>query len=168
MVLMAPASESLTRRFGARITLIEGLSVTGLGYVLRVILDRSLIELIVGISIVSLGIGIAMSYAAMPVIIMQSVPISETAAANGLNSVVRSIGTSSCSATVAAVLSAGAVSGGAYPAEAALHAMGWLGAGAAFLGAAVGLFILARTAPVIAALAPGIDEGARGPAPVPT
>lgn len=156
MVLMAPVSASITRRFGARITLTGGLSVTGLGYVVRVLLDGSLIELMVGVSIVS--VGIAMSFAAMPVIIMQSVPIGETAAANGLNTVVRSIGTSTCSATVAAVLTAGVASGGSYPSEAALHAMSWLAAVAAFLGAAVGFLIPARTAPVIAARAPGLDE----------
>src|SRR5680860_1082515 len=138
MVLMAPVSASITRRFGARITLVTGLSVTGFGYVVRVLLDGSILQLILGVSIVS--IGIAMSFAAMPVLIMQSVPISETAAANGLNTVVRSIGTSTCSATVAAVLAAGTVVGGAFPSEAALHSMSWLAAGAAFLGAPVGLF----------------------------
>jgi hypothetical protein len=84
----------------------------------------------------------------MPVLIMQSVPISETAAANGLNTVVRSIGTSTCSATVAAVLAAGAVGG--YPSQAALHSMSWLAAGTAFLAAAVGFMIPARIAPVLA------------------
>lgn len=164
MVLMAPVSASITRLFGARTTLTVGLCVTGLGYVLRVLLDGSVIELIVGISLVS--IGIAMSFAAMPVIIMQSVPISETAAANGLNTVVRSIGTSTCSATVAALLTAAAVNGGANAAEAALHAVSWLAAGAAFLGAGVALFIPARTAPLIAALVTGSDERAHGRAPV--
>ena len=128
-----PVSASITRRFGARITLIAGLGITGLGYVVRVLLDASLVQLMLGVAIVS--IGIAVSFAAMPVLIMQSVPISETAAANGLNTVVRSIGTSTCSATVAAVLTAGTVAGGLYPSEAALHSMSWLAAVAAFLGA---------------------------------
>jgi len=149
MVLMAPVSALITRRFGARTTLVAGLLITGFGYVVRVLLDGSLVQLMLGVSIVS--IGIAVSFAAMPVLIMQSVPISETAAANGLNTVVRSIGTSTCSATVAAVLAAGTVVGGVYPSEAALHSMSWLAAAAAFLGAAVGLFIPAR---VSAALAP--------------
>jgi hypothetical protein len=151
MVLMAPVSASITRRFGARTTLVAGLSITGFGYVVRVLLDASIIQLILGVSIVS--IGIAMSFAAMPVLIMQSVPISETAAANGLNTVVRSIGTSTCSATVAAVLAAGTVGGGAFPSEAALHSMSWLAAAAAFLGAAVGLFIPARVSIALAPLA---------------
>ncbi len=149
MILMAPVSASITRRFGARTTLIAGLSITGFGYVVRVLLDASIIQLMLGVAIVS--IGIAVSFAAMPVLIMQSVPISETAAANGLNTVVRSIGTSTCSATVAAVLTAGTVVGEAFPSQAALHSMSWLAAAAAFLGAAVGLFIPAR---VSAALVP--------------
>ncbi|WP_199907604.1 MFS transporter [Nocardioides terrigena] len=153
MVLMAPVSASITRRFGARITLIAGLGITGLGYVVRVLLDASLAQLILGVAVVS--VGIAVSFAAMPVLIMQSVPISETAAANGLNTVVRSIGTSTCSATVAAVLTAGTVAGGLYPSEGALHSMSWLAAVAAFLGAGVAFLIPARLSPVLAARAAG-------------
>ncbi|MBM7513932.1 MFS family permease [Nocardioides cavernae] len=147
MVLMAPVSAEVTRRFGARITLVTGLCITGFGYVVRVLLDATLAQLVLGVCIVS--VGIAVSFAAMPVLIMQSVPISETAAANGLNTVVRSIGTSTCSATVAAVFAAGLVAGG-YPSEAALHSMSWLAAGAAFLAAVVGFLIPARIAPVLA------------------
>ncbi len=153
MVLMAPVSASITRRFGARITLIAGLGITGLGYVVRVLLDASLAQLMLGVAVVS--VGIAVSFAAMPVLIMQSVPISETAAANGLNTVVRSIGTSTCSATVAAVLTAGTVAGGLYPSEGALHSMSWLAAVAAFLGAGVAFLIPARLSPVLAARAAG-------------
>jgi MFS family permease len=150
MVLMAPVSASITRRFGARTTLVAGLSVAGVGYVVRVLFDSSVIELLVGVAIVS--VGIAVSFAAMPVLIMQSVPITETAAANGLNTVVRSIGTSTCSATVAAVLAAGTIAGGAFPTEAAVHATSWLAAAAAFLGAGVGLFVPARVEPALARL----------------
>lgn len=146
MVLMAPVSASVTRRFGARTTLVVGLSVTGFGYVLRVLLDDSVLQLLIGVTVVSLGI--AVSFAAMPVLIMQSVPITETAAANGLNTVVRSIGTSTCSAAVAAVLAAGTTAAG-FPSVTAMHATSWLAAVAAFLGAAVGLLIPARVAPAV-------------------
>lgn len=158
MVLMSPVSASITRRFGARTTLIAGLSVTGLGYVVRVLFDSTIIELVLGVAVVS--IGIAMSFASMPVLIMQSVPITETAAANGLNTVVRSIGTSTCSATVAAVLAAGTVAGGVIPSETAIHATSWLAAAAAFLGAAVGAFIPARTVPALAPV-PAARPGGR-------
>ncbi|PUA80129.1 MFS transporter [Nocardioides currus] len=149
MVLMSPASAAITRRFGARITLIAGLLTMGFGYVLRILLDGSALELLIGVAVVS--IGVAVSFAAMPVLIMQSVPITETAAANGLNTVVRSIGTSTCSATVAAVLTAGTVAGG-FPSEASIHATSWLAAGAAFLGAAVGMLVPARISPALVTL----------------
>lgn len=149
MVVMAPVSAALTRRFGARITLVAGLAITGLGYVVRVLADGTLAALVVGITVVSLGI--AVCYAAMPVLIMRSVPITETAAANGLNTVVRAIGTATCSASVAAVLAASTVTvdGAVFPSAAAMHATSWLAAGAAFLGAAVGLFIPGRIAPAL-------------------
>lgn len=158
MVVMAPVSAAITRRFGARTTLLVGLSLTGFGYVVRVLLDGSVVQLIIGVTVVSLGI--AVSFASMPVLIMQSVPITETAAANGLNTVVRSIGTSTCSATVAAVLAAGTVASGAFPSEASVHATSWLAAGAAFLGAAVAFFVPARIAP---ALAPSSSTGTATP-----
>jgi hypothetical protein len=45
----------------------------------------------------------------MPALVMQLVPRTETASANGLNSLVRSLGTSAASATVAAVSAAAVV-----------------------------------------------------------
>lgn len=147
MVLISPFSASLTRRFGARTTLIAGLGITGVGYISRVLLDATILQLAFGVSIVFAGIAVA--FAAMPVLIMRSVPISETAAANGLNSVVRAIGTSLCSASVAAVLTAGATASG-FPSEGAVHATSWLAAVGALGGAAVALFIPARIAPALA------------------
>lgn len=158
MIVMSPFSASITRRFGARTTLVAGLLVTGLGYVLRVLLDGSVFQVSVAVAVVSVGVAIAFS--AMPVLIMQSVPITETAAANGLNAVVRSIGTSTCSATVAAVLTAGTMVVGdiAYPSLGAVHATAWLAAGAALLGAGVALFIPARPAPALAST-PAVRPG---------
>jgi MFS family permease len=146
MIVMSPVSAASTRRFGARWTLVAGLTVIGVGYVVRVLLDGSVPELLVSVTVVS--IGVAVCFSAMPVLIMQSVPITETAAANGLNTVVRSIGTSTCSAVVAAVLTAGTLSAG-YPSEEAIHATSWLAAGGALLGAAAGLFIPARVSPAL-------------------
>ena len=72
------------------------------GYVGRVFFWDSIASVIIGSTVVSIGTAIA--YAAMPTLIMGAVPITETASANGLNSLVRSIGTSTSSAAVAAVL----------------------------------------------------------------
>ncbi|MBT2597819.1 MFS transporter [Arthrobacter sp. ISL-72] len=102
MVVFAPVSGGIIRRFGGKSALIAGAAVMVAGYVGRVFFWDSIASVIIGSTVVSVGTAIA--YAAMPTLIMGAVPITETASANGLNSLVRSIGTSTSSAAVAAVL----------------------------------------------------------------
>lgn len=104
MIIFAPVSAGITKKYGPRSTLVVGATVLAVGYFARVYLVSSLWEIIFGSVIVSIGTAIA--FASMPVLIMRSVPITETAAANGVNSVVRSAGTASASASVAAILTA--------------------------------------------------------------
>lgn len=113
MVIFSPVSAAVTNRFGPRTTLITGALVMCGAYVSRVFLTSSVLVIIVGATLVS--IGTAITYAAMPMLIMRSVPITETASANGLNSLLRSIGTSTSSAFVAAILTAMVVRHGASP-----------------------------------------------------
>jgi hypothetical protein len=61
---------------------------------------------------------------------------------------------------VAAVLAAGVVAGTTFPSEAAVHATSWLAAGAAFLGAAVGMLVPARIEPALAPM-PAARPGER-------
>lgn len=51
-----------------------------------------------------IGVGVGIAYGAMPALIVAAVPRTETAAANGLNTLMRSLGTSTCSAVIGAVL----------------------------------------------------------------
>lgn len=102
MIVLSPVSAWITRRFGGRWTLMIGALVLALGYVGRVFLSGHVLLIIIGAALVSCGTAIA--YAAMPTLIMSAVPITETASANGLNTLVRSIGTSSSSAVVAMLL----------------------------------------------------------------
>ncbi|KRE64363.1 MFS transporter [Arthrobacter sp. Soil761] len=101
MVVFAPLSGRIIRIFGGKIALMAGASVMVVGYVGRVFFYDSVPWVIVGSTVV--GIGTAIAYAAMPTLIMGAVPITETASANGLNSLVRAIGTSTSSAAIAAV-----------------------------------------------------------------
>ncbi len=57
------------------------------------------------------GIGIGLAFGSMPALIMGAVPATEKAAANGFNSLMRSLGTTGSSAVIGAVL-AGMMSGG--------------------------------------------------------
>ncbi|MFC4602722.1 MFS transporter [Rhodococcus kronopolitis] len=102
MVAVAPLAGRLMRRIGARRTLVFGALVLAAAYTLRIFLTGSVPMIVLGAMLVTSGTAIA--YAAMPMLIMGSVPITETASANGLNALLRSVGTSMSSAMISAVL----------------------------------------------------------------
>lgn len=145
MALFSPASAVITRRWGARITLIVGALALAFGYISRVFLTAEVWQVILGSSIV--GIGTAIAYAAMPTLIMRSVPITETASANGLNTLLRAVGTSTASAVVAVTLSSVVAThaGVTLPSLDAFKRIFWFAALAALVAAAVALAIPRRT-----------------------
>ncbi|MGW5570342.1 MFS transporter [Nocardia thailandica] len=149
MMLLSPTAGRLSVRFGARATLLTGLLVTGLAYVVALLVPFGPGAL----SIVSAinGAGIGLAYGAMPALIMQWVPAGETAAATGLNTLMRTVGTSAASA-VAAMLLAVLVTADhpPVPTEDAFRLGFALAAGAAALAALVVCFVYplgARRAP---------------------
>jgi hypothetical protein len=79
----------------------------------------------------------------MPTLIMASVPITETASANGLNTLLRAIGTSTSSAAVAAVLGTVTITIGTVtaPSYQAFEDIFWMAATSALLACAVAWFI---------------------------
>ncbi len=102
MMALSPVSAGITRRRGPRTSLMVGASVIAVGYLVSTLLLHNAFQIMVAGVIVSSGVGIA--YAAMPGLIMGSVPLHETASANGLNSLARSVGTSVSSAVMATLL----------------------------------------------------------------
>lgn len=142
MVLMSPVSAGLITRFGPRAVLIAGALVMVVGFIGRSLLHGSVTQVMVTSGVASLGT--ALAFAAMPTLIMRAVPITETASANGLNTLLRSIGTSSASAMVAAVFAATmqpTASGQPAPSFAAYQLVFWAGAAAALGGAFIAAFI---------------------------
>ncbi len=160
MVFFAPVSANITKRFGAKITLIVGGTVLALAYIARVFLTGSIALIIISAAVVSIGTAIA--YSAMPMLIMRSVPITETASANGLNSLLRSVGTSTSSAVVAAMLTSMVIPSGpgeGLPSIDAFKNIFWLAALAAVAAAAAAAFIPRRGAKPETALRPVTPEG---------
>jgi len=101
-LFVAPPSARITKRFGARITLCVGALVMAVGYFLRIPLGGSLAVIILASIIVS--IGMAIGFGALPTLLMASVPVTQTAAANGINTLSRAAGAALSSAAVAALL----------------------------------------------------------------
>ncbi|MEV0245194.1 MFS transporter [Nocardia sp. NPDC050712] len=102
MMLLSPVSARLSAARGPKVTLMLGSAVIATGYLLAVVLMDSVWQIMLASVICAGGVGLA--YAAMPALIMGAVPITETAAANGLNSLMRSVGTSTSSAVMSVVL----------------------------------------------------------------
>ncbi len=141
MLAMSPISGRLIGQWGPKPLLIAGATIMGSGYVVAVVADLQAAHILV-INIL-IGIGIGLGYAAMPTLIMRAVPASETGAANGLNTLMRSLGTATAAAVIAAVLtrSAVAVQGVPVPSAAGFHAAFLFGLGAAVLCTVIAVFI---------------------------
>lgn len=104
MLLLSSASARLARRFGPAPVVQAGCAVMAVGYGLHVLFAGSggLVGLVGASSVVSSGA--ALSYSALTLLLMSVVPIAETGAANGLNTLVRILGQAACSAVTASVL----------------------------------------------------------------
>jgi MFS family permease len=100
MLVLSPFSAKLK----PRIALIVGSLIIAVGFLSRIWLTGSLWQVILGATIAGAGTGIA--YAAMPGLIIHASPRSELAAANGLNALFRSVGSSLASAIGGAILAA--------------------------------------------------------------
>ncbi|MFJ2116312.1 MULTISPECIES: MFS transporter [unclassified Streptomyces] len=155
MMAMAPLSARITTTRGPKTTLMTGAVIVAAGYSLNIVLMSEVWHLILVSCVIAAGVGCA--YGAMPALIMGAVPASETAAANSLNTLMRSIGTSFASAIAGVVLARMTTTFGttALPSENGFKVVMAIGAGAALLAFALASFLpgrsaAARTAPVAA------------------
>ncbi|MCP2179739.1 MFS transporter [Prauserella alba] len=147
MVAFSPLSAVISRRWGPKVTVVAGTALLAVGNLARVAVHDALAAVIVVVTVPA--IGAALAYGAVPALIMRAVPQSETAAANSLNALCRSIGTSSCSAVVATV-TAGIVvrvGGATYPGKTAYTVIFVIAGAAAAVAGAIALLTPApRTA----------------------
>jgi EmrB/QacA subfamily drug resistance transporter len=144
MMLISPFSARISRTRGPKVTLMIGAVVVAAGYLLGMVLMAQLWQVVLAGAVIGAGIGLA--YGAMPGLIMAAVPVSETAAANSLNTLARSIGTSVSSAVAGVVLAQLTVAFGPVmvPSQDGLRLVMGIGAGAALLALAIAAFLPAR------------------------
>ncbi|ONH32490.1 MFS transporter [Pseudofrankia asymbiotica] len=147
MMAFSPVAARMSQAFGPRSCLLLGTMVICCGNVLAQLLIGTAWGVLVFTIVNSAGVGFA--YAAMPNLIMRSVPVSETAAANGLNSLARSLGTSTASTVIGLVLGQLTIQLGsvAVPSETGIRVCLAIGAAGALLATLVELAIPVRPAP---------------------
>lgn len=102
MLAMSPIAGRIERRVGGKPLLISGATIIASAYLLCLVVPLE--GWVIAVVNAIIGIGIGLGYASMPSLIMSAVPRSETGAANGLNTLMRALGTTAASAIVAAIL----------------------------------------------------------------
>ncbi len=141
MFLISPVAARLSEARGPRTSLALGGLIIAIAFTLAVFLMHEVWHVILVSTLVGLGTGFA--YSAMPTLIMHSVPPTETAAANGLNSVMRTLGATISASVIGVVLSSSFVEsqGIEIPTREAFQTVFALAAGGALLGTLLAVFI---------------------------
>ncbi len=141
MMLSAPLAAKIAGIRGPKFTLVVGCLVIAGSYLAGLELLNSPARMMVLNIAVSVGVGFAFS--SLPALINAAVPVSETAAANGINALARSLGTSTSSAVMGALLAGMTMSfhGHEVPTLRAFHVALIIAAGAAVVAAALALLI---------------------------
>lgn len=144
MVLLSPISARISASRGPRFTLMLAACILALGYAVRMFTSHDIAGIVIGATVVASGTAVA--YSALPALIMQAVPVTETAAANGLNTLMRTVGQAVCSAIVATVLASLVVThaGHTAPTLGAYYVVFAIAGAAALAALAVTLLIPAR------------------------
>ena len=147
MMAVAPLSARISATAGPKWSLMLGALLVAVGYGIGIVVLDEVWQLVVISVVVGAGIGVA--YGAMPSLVMGAVKASETASANSLNTLMRSIGTSLSSAVAGVVLAQLTLDLGglAVPSEDAFRLVMGVGAAAALAALLVAAFLPRYRAP---------------------
>jgi predicted MFS family arabinose efflux permease len=148
MMVLSPIAGRLAHRSGPKLLLLLGALALIAAYGFSLLFSSEVWHILV--ANILIGVGIGFGYASMPMLIMRSVPQSETGASNGLNALARSLGTSTAAAVIGAVLASYSVEfeGMPVPSGTAFDLSLVLGGAAAVIALVVALFIPARRSPL--------------------
>jgi len=146
MMAMAPVCARISRAKGPKVTLMLGAAVVGTGYAIGIFALTGVVQVLLVSAVIGAGVGLA--YGAMPTLITAAVPVSQTAAANSLNSLMRAIGLSVSSAVAGVVLAQMTVAFGplTVPSQDGFRVVLALGAVTALVAVGIAAFIPGRDA----------------------
>ncbi|MFF2324438.1 MULTISPECIES: MFS transporter [unclassified Streptomyces] len=158
MLLLAPVTAKLSTLWGAgRVLALAGFIVAG-GLIVRIVLTDSLWQIVLGTAIIGAGTGIG--YAALPTLINNFTPPEDLAAANGINTLARSMGSTFASAAGGSILASMTITLGKFelPSLDAYRVLFGICAAAALLSAVFGLVIARSHSTWTAGVAPQAER----------
>lgn len=160
MMAMSAVSARVTKAKGPKVTLMIGALIVASGYALNILLMSEVWHLVLVSCVIGAGVGF--TYGALPALIMGAVDPSQTGAANSLNTLMRSLGTSFASAIAGVILAQMTTDfgGSALPSENGFKVVMAIGAGAALLA-----FFLASLIPKARKAVEAPADGEPTPAP---
>ncbi|MEV5201992.1 MFS transporter [Streptomyces sp. NPDC053720] len=163
MMFVAPLYARLSARRGPKVSLMLGMLVIAIGYGAGQGLMSAAWQTVV-IAVV-LGAGIGLAYSSLPALIIGAVDPSETGAANGLNTLMRSIGTSVSSAVIGMVLANTSVhvGGAALPSMEGFRISFLIATGAVLIGLVLASLLPSQREAMRPALLASSDEDAPAP-----
>ncbi|MBK5233580.1 MAG: MFS transporter [Thermoleophilia bacterium] len=139
MLVAGPLSGIVGSRIGNKYPLAIGGMLAGTGLVGIGLMHETVLPIVLWNMVSSMGVGLA--FAAMPNLIMESVPMSRTGEATGFNALIRSVGSSLGSQVVASILTASIVVGTQLPTDAAFKTAFMAAAGVSILAGVMALLI---------------------------
>lgn len=110
MMVFALVAARVSDRFGPKSAIMVGATFLIVGYSIHAVPDKPLWMVVAAIFIAA--IGTTFVYCTLPILLLGAVPLSQNAAANGVNVLLRTVGSTMCSAVVASVLAAHMIAGG--------------------------------------------------------
>ncbi len=90
MGLLGSAAGKVARRYGSKFALLAGSAVTATAFLFFAVLHADPFEML--ISALLLGVGIGLAFSALGNLVVQAVPATQTGAASGMNTVMRTLG----------------------------------------------------------------------------
>jgi EmrB/QacA subfamily drug resistance transporter len=146
MMAMSPVSARISAAYGPKVTLMVGAVVMAIGYGAAIFMTAEIWQVVVVSAAIAAGVGLA--YGAMPALVMAAVPVTHTAAANSLNTLMRAIGTAVASAVIGVILAQMTTSFGplSFPSQDGFRVVLALGAAAALVALAIAAFLPRRGA----------------------
>jgi MFS family permease len=158
MLLLAPVTAHLSRTWGAGRVLALAGTIVAVGLVGRMVFADHLWQVVVGTAVIGAGTGIG--YATLPTLVNTFTPERDLAAANGINTLARSLGSTLASAVGGSILASVTMTLGTTEVASltGYRVLFAVCAGAALLAAAFGLVIARSHQTWAARLAPADDE----------
>ncbi len=141
MLVVSPFAGWLAGRIGARLVLIAGCLVTTLSFTMMGLAHTQQFDMYVATAL--MGIGIALAFSTLAILIVEAVPPAQTAVATGMNTVMRTLG-GAVGGQVGASLIAGTVVAASLPTERGFTLAFLFAAGACLLAALASLAVPRR------------------------